>query len=99
MWPDDKLRRDRLDWTDLLPKEEAAKQVAWQRNRTAWLMRRTGMKYREVGERFGVCVERARQMVKRGEREERARRKSPYELYVQRRGDAAEMFLFISSGT
>jgi hypothetical protein len=64
----EKQRRSNIDWHEYLPRHLVPQQISFERCSTAAAMRAIGMKYREIGDAFGVTVERARQMVFKGDR-------------------------------
>lgn len=73
-WPEERLRRSRVNWCDILPPDLAHLQVGRELDMTALAMRQAGWTFRKIGAAFGVVAETARGRVERGERTFRSKR-------------------------
>jgi hypothetical protein len=68
-----------MDWADLVPREVAIEQKAYEIDYRAWRMRQVGFTYAEIGRRLGVDDSWAKQRVKRYLR----RKYIPVERYLK----------------
>jgi hypothetical protein len=69
------------NWEDVLPKNIAKIQYAWEKRMRVLIARNAGAKFSEIAKHLGVSHERVRQMFFKAEREVRYKNKSPIEIY------------------
>ncbi len=69
-----------MDWHAVLPREEAIRQLGWERRQLVVRLREHGLTLKEVGLRLGVGAERVRQILLK---EERMRKHPRYRPPVQ----------------
>jgi regulatory protein YycH of two-component signal transduction system YycFG len=69
------------NWEDVLPKNIAKIQHAWEKRMRVLIAKNAGAKFSEIAKRLNVSNERVRQMFFKAEEELRYKKKSPIEIY------------------